>query len=130
MAVTAAGPVSGRKPGTGPETGIPHEPADRSVCWPEAETPTVSAIDCTLTITKCRASLTSHPVRLPDTTCGREHAQHRVLQKCEAASGDDQADALRDEPETEDQVPTMIIWSVRVGIQVLNLPGTPASGRT
>jgi len=24
----------------------------------------------------------------------------------------------------------MIIWSVRVGIQVLNLPGTPASGLT
>jgi hypothetical protein len=30
----------------------------------------------------------------------------------------------------QSEVPTMIIWSVRVGIQVLNLPGTPASGRT
>jgi hypothetical protein len=39
-----------------------------------------------------------------------------VLALAMASSGDDQADALRDEPETDDQVPTMIIWSVRVGI--------------
>jgi hypothetical protein len=42
----------------------------------EVETPTASAIDCTLTITKCRASLTSHPARLPDKTCGWEQTQH------------------------------------------------------